>query len=1071
MADSTVAGPASSIAARGVELRKSDDSVKLKEDKSVTAAVTASVRGAANSASANLAAKMAGSKPEVQTAAAPVVSRLGVKSNPLADATQAFNAVARSAAFNVAPTGKPVPAAFESITHAQVPAFTGMTPATILKSAKFVEIGAPGNATKNDLPLVAPRTVPYSAQEKANIGKHFVVRDHAMAMTLVQARAQSEAIKNSPLNQFLRTPAGQATMALAMKALNARMTQAKAGSQSLEASAGLSDTDQATAKAVGNALSSIISQMALPSNGMVDGIPTDIDGMLISVMLSDSSEVDAELTDQIHDMQTILDQKKQARTIKETEEKDKAAIGAQEMDEYQKACNGKLIDPTKLSFADFQAARQVNYHTPTINPDGSVHMIASTLADPRWDSSIAAVPLAYRPTPPVPALDPTVAQLSADFDALKSADPGLGPNWTLQAYIDWRGTHPSADAGTVPGAKDPAPAPTITDSTSVTQVAEFYGLPQDVVQALSDYLAKTGGGSVGDFLKNQPGIAQSSYYGGISGGPPIRRPDDGKDAAVKNLSVVADFLAKDKSGAANAARDTTASYTKRPGYSPPVADQATILAKEYDLPIAVVTALEPIAGFKNEDLGTYVSELSLSRGDGAKNLATVQSYLTKIQTMLKTADGSAFDADSKKFDTAIGLCQSHHDSPHFVATPSFSDPNDVNAVAAYFGLPVDVVQGLVPFIAATGQPSLADYLTAICSKNSSMQVNPASTDPGLGQSNLEALENNLRTGYPAEPTARDALGAALPYDGLGSGPLSDQLVARIAEETGLPPEMVTELKAYYNQQVASGQLPASESFNTYLFGPAKSGDGGIDLTTSLHLQIGNGNGNGWSMMSQNLARLNTQGMATGSAVPAGLKAEMTNLSGESEAQYYSDKYGIPVDLVNEALKVFGDRHGLLGKSLEDVLTSVRDSEPNGITASADPAVQKQNVLNMYNRLFYLASQDPASKDDLASLQTDINKQYPNLINDPSKAPDAPDPVPQITPQDPPPGVQLVTIGMMQANIDAADDELQNLNALGEIQQLKLQTLTDQRQKVIETLSNLIKKEGDLLKTISDNTRG
>ncbi len=67
-------------------------------------------------------------------------------------------------------------------------------------------------------------------------------------------------------------------------------------------------------------------------------------------------------------------------------------------------------------------------------------------------------------------------------------------------------------------------------------------------------------------------------------------------------------------------------------------------------------------------------------------------------------------------------------------------------------------------------------------------------------------------------------------------------------------------------------------------------------------------------------------------------------------------------------------------------------------------------------------------------------------------------------------VDAIAFLILAQVVEDADDQLNSLNTLGEADQLKLQELTDQRSKALETLSNLMKSLGDVRKSITDNMK-
>jgi len=331
-------------------------------------------------------------------------------------------------------------------------------------------------------------------------------------------------------------------------------------------------------------------------------------------------------------------------------------------------------------------------------------------------------------------------------------------------------------------------------------------------------------------------------------------------------------------------------------------------------------------------------------------------------------------------------------------------------------------------------------------------------------------------------SAQAVLTAAAPFDSLAPGALSDQLEAQIEAQSGLPPASVKALKGFYDAMIKGGNLPKDVSFQDWMFGKGDSAKG--HNWTSLGM-VGGGEHNGYTTMETNLTAVDKllAGDVLAAVFGGGIKgpaldqlvAAQNTAKAETQAQYIAAKYGIPENLVTEALAVWQTTHGFLGRSFESFLSGTMKGFPLGLQP-IPPGDPKTNTQNMFNRLQMWTTAMSKQKDGhpdltkLSQLARDVSAKYPGIIDDPSIPPPPLAPVAQVAAycDD---GSKPVSLEMMQANIDAADDELQNLNAVGEIQQMRLQSLTDQRAKVIETLSNILKKEGDLLKAISDNVRG
>lgn len=66
--------------------------------------------------------------------------------------------------------------------------------------------------------------------------------------------------------------------------------------------------------------------------------------------------------------------------------------------------------------------------------------------------------------------------------------------------------------------------------------------------------------------------------------------------------------------------------------------------------------------------------------------------------------------------------------------------------------------------------------------------------------------------------------------------------------------------------------------------------------------------------------------------------------------------------------------------------------------------------------------------------------------------------------------QRGTIDSLGASIAAIDDRMQTLKDLGDVQQMRLQSMMDGRSKILETLSNMLKSDADLSKTLRDNLK-
>jgi hypothetical protein len=66
--------------------------------------------------------------------------------------------------------------------------------------------------------------------------------------------------------------------------------------------------------------------------------------------------------------------------------------------------------------------------------------------------------------------------------------------------------------------------------------------------------------------------------------------------------------------------------------------------------------------------------------------------------------------------------------------------------------------------------------------------------------------------------------------------------------------------------------------------------------------------------------------------------------------------------------------------------------------------------------------------------------------------------------------QTGNLAAFQAQLDSIQDKLDSLNSLTDIDQMKVQSMMDERSKMLETLSNMLKSDADLSKTLRDNLK-
>lgn len=344
-------------------------------------------------------------------------------------------------------------------------------------------------------------------------------------------------------------------------------------------------------------------------------------------------------------------------------------------------------------------------------------------------------------------------------------------------------------------------------------------------------------------------------------------------------------------------------------------------------------------------------------------------------------------------------------------------------------------------------------------------------DPGA------ALDNNITLmGLGGDAEHNLAASALRDVDG-PDAVAGNEDVAAADEKYGLPPHSGNLLYAEFKASKAGG------SFDDFL---SKNGMKPANHDPKVGAENGNAFLNNHPTWSLNYEFDHDQGdnppdyktqFAMGSLFDAGAVASASNGKVDVNAvQTLADKYGLPFSAAESMYEKFAaDKSASKGSfdtwttTAYPGLKSVDESNPDLDTEKANLAAAKKAPV----------SAAPPKKDKPTSSNNEHDARKGMGVEDKksgvgveaSGGLGVDDSHDELGPASGTQDVELTgTFAELDAAISTRSDDLQTLNSLGEAAQLRLQELSDQRSKALETLSNVMKSISDVRKTIADNLK-